>query len=84
MSMDHFGAEGLGNEARLVRKHPRTGPNMSGRDDQRDVRPGMGNFARQREAVECPRHLHIRKQKNDIGVSRLEKLMCGMAELPTP
>ena len=79
VSMNHFGAERLCNEARLVRKRPRAGPNMSGCDYHRDVRPRMGDFASQREAIECPRHLHIGEQQDDIGVSRLKKLVCGIA-----
>lgn len=39
----------------------------------------MSDFTRQREAVQCPWHLHIREQQNDGGVSRLKKLVCGIA-----
>lgn len=73
MRVDHFGAEWLGNEASFVWKRARTGPNMSRRNDQRDVRPRLGDFASQREAVERSRHLHIREQQDNIGVPRFKK-----------
>ena len=76
MGMDHLGAEWLGDEAGFVRKCARAGSNMSRCDDERDVWPGVGNFASQCEAVQRSRHLHIREEQGDIGVPCSKKVEC--------
>ena len=81
VSVDHFGAKWLGNEACFVWELARAGPNMSRRDNERDVRPGLGDFASEREAVERSRHLHIGEQQDNLGVSRFKKLERGIAAI---
>gem|GEM_PF-5884214 len=43
------------------------------------MRPGFGDFASQREAVECPRHLHVGKQQDYVGVSHRQKFVRSVA-----
>ncbi len=79
--MNHRGAEWLADKTRFVRHRARFGPYVPGRDNDRDMRPGRGDAARQGKAIKLAWHLDIGEQQHNLWVPRFEQVKRSITPL---